>query len=292
MTKITSEDPVASLVQDFLREGLGLYVMHTNFDKSILTREIAKKMAFFAWQYLGQSKKDNLFKIAVFVPKGYEDKLRGEMADAGAGQLGNYSHSFFMTSGTGTFKPENEAQPFLGKLHRLETVDEQKLETIVCKENLPGVLRAMEKAHPYEEIAYDIYPLANQREMGFGILGRYEQGISLTELKEILGRIFPFKTLKCSPGEIQTIKKIAVVPGKGGKFIEEAARKGAEVFISGDLDYHQFRQAEDLGLFLIDLGHYPLEVIAKEIMAKHLKDLLDPSLELVLAQESPEAVFI
>ena len=287
--KIVKEDPVSSLVYSFIENGMGLFVMHTNFDQKILTTKIAKRMNFKKWSYFAGGQNRDLFKLVVFVPKGHEEKVREALTDMEVDPLGKYSHCSFYSSGTGTFMPLEGSKPFIGDPHSLERVDEVRLETIISKENLSTALSAMKIVHPYEEVAYDIYPLLNKKKTGFGILGETHSPYKANDLFNFLKTIFPCQHLKASNWEIGDIQRIALVPGKGGKFLQEAHRNKADVFISGDFDYHQYRQAEDLGLSLIDLGHYPLEIISKDIMVASLTKLLDNSLTLEVAEEQPES---
>ena len=164
MRKITTSDFKGKLIHKLIKNNIAVYSMHTNFDIAFdgLNDYFMEVMGFEDSKILDVTNTETLYKIVVYVPKTHEDKVREALGKSGAGHIGNYSDCTFNTDGKGTFRPLEGTNPFIGEFDKLEVVDEVKIETIVPQRILGGVISAMIKAHPYEEVAYDLYKLENK----------------------------------------------------------------------------------------------------------------------------------
>jgi len=265
------------LVQKMAAHGFHLYVAHTNLDAAVggTGDLLAKKLALEETEVLVESHRQRFYKLVVFLPQGHEDEIRDSLARAGAGWIGNYSHCTFQAPGTGTFKPLPGTDPFVGKVGQVEKVSEYRLETIVPEDRLKAAVKAMKEAHPYEEVAYDVYPLAEPEKLvGSGRVGRLKEETTLRDFIARLQEVLGVKHLRYVGDLNRPVRKVGVLPGSGGDFVARAASRGADVYVTGDVKYHQARLAEDLGLAVVDPGHYATETPVIEVLAHHLQTRL------------------
>lgn len=274
LKNVRPENPQGMYVYELIRNGIDLYSCHTNLDSSIdgLNRHIAEKLSLKDLEVMDVMGHESYKKLVVFVPKGYEEIVRDAMGNAGAGYIGNYSHCTFMMSGTGTFLPHEGTNPFLGRIGKLEKADEYRIETIVPDRLLKKVISAMLKVHPYEEVAYDIYPTENQgNPYGIGRIGYTDDEYNPFEYALRVKEALDLKEVKIG-GEInKRIKRVAVVNGSGGSYVSKAHFAGADLLVTGDVSYHQYRDAKALGLAVIDAGHYGTEKHFVSFMADYLR---------------------
>jgi hypothetical protein len=197
------------------------------------------------------------------------------MSDAGAGHIGNYSHCTFQTKGQGTFKPLQGTNPYIGTQDELEFVDEVKIESIVEEDILNKVVNRMVEAHPYEEAAYDVFPLVNEGEKyGLGRIGTLQKKINVKELCDHIKGVLKLKSLRVTGDLEKQIKRIAVLGGSGEKYWVQAKQKGADVFITGDMTFHAAQEAWQHGMVIIDPGHYS-EYVMKSAVKKYLNNELE-----------------
>lgn len=219
---------------------------------------------------LYKSKKYN--KIIVFVPTDYTDKVKGTMAKAGAGTLGNYEGCSFKSQGVGSFLPTDTAIPFLGKAGKYENVNEEKLEMICPSIKIESVISAMKKVHPYEEPAYDIFETgALKEEIYCGIIGNLEDDLSPKEFAEFVKKSLDCNGVRYIAGR-KPIKKVAVCSGAGGDYIYKAIKKGADAFVTGEIKHHEILSAISAGVTVVDAGHFCTEDIVINPLIKKLSD--------------------
>lgn len=272
---VEPDSATGSLICDAIKRDLTVYSLHTNLDvaEEGVSRRLADLLSLTNQKVLKPTFTQGLFKIVVFVPLGYEDGVRNALAEAGAGWIGDYSHCSFNLEGTGTFKPLEGSNPFIGQQGKIERVSEIRLETIVTEQNLNKAVSKMIMAHPYEEAAYDVYPLKNKgKVMGLGIIGDLRIETGLTELGEEVKELLGVKGLRTAGPREKIIKKVAVCGGSGGSLIEKAVSEGADLLITGDIGYHQFQQGVDLNIALMDPGHDATERVVVPFLAHYLKD--------------------
>jgi dinuclear metal center YbgI/SA1388 family protein len=222
------------------------------------------------------SPRGTLRKLVVFVPVEDAEAVSEALAGAGAGRIGDYTRCTFRSPGTGTFLPGEGSDPYLGERGRLERVDEVRLETVVPAHLARAAVDAATAAHPYEEVALDVYPVEGVPEgCGYGRVGTLPEPLSPEELGFRISRSLGFPARLVSEGNRGSIRRVAVLGGSGGSFIPEVAASGADAYVTGDLDYHDALLAESLGLAAVDAGHAATELPSLEPLARRLAELVD-----------------
>ena len=212
-----------------------------------------------------------MIKVVVFVPTNHVDAVRNAMFEAGAGTIGNYNGCSYGSSGQGSFRAGEGANPFVGTVGELHFEDEMRLEIIVTKHLLARVLAQMVEVHPYEEVAYDIIPLLNSYEQaGLGRIGELSKPMNRENFLQFVKQRFGADHLRFS-GDCKQIKKVALCSGSGASFASQASRANADVYISADFKYHEFQSAADT-MLVIDAGHFHTEKFAKEIFYNRIKE--------------------
>ncbi|MCX6151144.1 MAG: Nif3-like dinuclear metal center hexameric protein [Ignavibacteriales bacterium] len=270
-----TQDKTSKLIQELIKNNITLYSAHTNLDftKDGVSYQLAKALSLTKIKFL-KNLDSNQFKLVTFVPKENLLKLSNALFEAGAGKIGEYNKCSYRLEGKGTFEGSENSQPVIGSAMKFEEVDEVRLEMILDQWNLRNVITALLKNHPYEEPAYDVYPLANENlNYGMGAIGELENEMEyksfLKYVEEKIGGNFRF----CK-GNGDKIKTVAVCGGSGSDLLSAAISKEADAFIAADVKYHTFHDAEDK-ILLIDAGHYETEIF---ILYK-IKDKLDRFLQ-------------
>jgi dinuclear metal center YbgI/SA1388 family protein len=275
-----------------LKEDITLYSAHTNLDVADhgVSHALGNLFNLKKMRPLFITGMDTLEKLVVFVPEGYEDKVRNAVCEAGAGCIGNYSHCTFQLLGTGTFLPMEGAASFIGRKGAMEKVSEYRLETILPRHNRKKVLDALFDAHPYEEVAYDLFPLENEGQVwGLGRIGNLEEEITLKELTGRCEKLLQPASLTIVGDEMIKVKKIAVLGGSGADYLESVKQSGCQVLISGDIKYHDAQKAKELGLALIDAGHEATERPVLPVLAAFLMEKIKRygfQTKVIVSQES------
>ncbi len=275
--KLDLRDRRAALLTRALKEGVTLYSAHTNLDVAPrgVSQALGERLGLQRMQVLHPTHQEKFEKLVVFVPEGFEDKVRNALAESGAGWIGNYSHCTFQLSGTGTFLPREGSNPFIGNQGVVEKVKEYRLETILPLTVRDKALQALVEAHPYEEVAYDLYPLSMEGEAkGLGRLGELPEPMMLQELALRCKEVLKSSGLRMLGHSQMLVQRVAVLGGSGAAYLTEVAQKGAHVFISGDICYHDGQQACDLGLALLDADHAATERPVLPVIAAFLKEKL------------------
>lgn len=263
--RFNDNTPSEKLTRLLIKNDIAVYCGHTNFDNIGygVNHKIASKLSLQNTKIL-QPIKNNLVKIVCFVPQDHAERVRNSMFLAGAGHIGKYDSCSYNLEGYGTFRGGENSNPFVGTKGEMHTEKETRIETIVPKPILGGVINAMVKFHPYEEVAYDIYPLNNaQVNAGAGMIGQLKNPLNSEELLKLCKQVFNCEHIAYSGNKNKTIKKIAICGGSGSFLIEKAAQK-ADAFITGDIKYHQFLDANK-ELLLLDIGHFESEQFTPEI---------------------------
>lgn len=272
-----NKDQNYALIEKLIKNDICLYASHTNLDftKHGVSFQLAKKIGLQNIAFL-KNLKANQFKLSVFVPETHVEKVASAIFSAGGGIIGEYSNCSFRNEGLGTFKGSSLSNPQIGKKGSYEKVKETKLEVLVDSWKLKKVLHSMITAHPYEEPAYDIYPLDNLNvNYGAGAIGIYEKELTITEFLSLVAKKLKSKNLRYIGGSKRKIKNVAVCGGSGSDLIQDAINKSADAFITADIKYHTFHSA--LGkILLVDAGHYETEIpIIGEMHSRLTKFLKD-----------------
>ncbi len=271
--RLTPEDAVGQVLWTSMRAGVAIISAHTNLDCAVdgLNSWLATRLGVQQSAPLQPVAGDYL-KLIVFVPSGHEQPVAEALFSSGAGQIGAYDQCSFRSRGEGTFRPGQGANPFVGEIGQTEHTDEIRLETIVPRRKLARVLEKMQKVHPYEEVAYDLVSLQNQVPgAGLGRIGRLEQEMTLDGFAARVKHALGCDHLRLTGSESRTVHKVALCGGSGAGLLQTAHRQGADVLVTGDIKYHDARQAEELGIALIDAGHFATERLMIEQVADALQ---------------------
>lgn len=273
---ITPNTRIGAIALKIIENNISLYAAHTNLDsvKAGVNFELGKKLKLKNLRILAPLK-ESLTKIVVFVPRTYVERVAEAMHAAGAGMFSRYDMCSFQTEGLGTFRGMNDASPFIGKKGVLEKVEEVKIEMLCETWKVSAALRAMLNAHPYEEVAYDVYPLNNANtEYGLGAVGNFERAISFTSFLQHTSQLLGTKFLRyAAPKKKRAIKTVAVCGGSGAEFIHNAIAEQADAFITSDLKYHTFQEFEDR-ILLVDAGHFETEHIVLHSLQKTIQNIV------------------
>lgn len=276
LRQITATTATGKLLLQATAGRLALISMHTNYDIAAegLNDILATRIGLHDIQPLRISGHAELVKLVVFVPKEHLSVVRETLFEH-AEPLGNYCNCTFSADGNGTFQPLKGAQPAIGEIGKLETVEEQRLELLVRKERLSKAIRTLLSVHPYEEPAFDCYPLLNETiPYGLGRVGRLAEPVSLKHLADRILHKLGCTAVRFVGNPSHTVQKVAVCSGSGASLLQDAVRAGADLLLTGDIKYHDAREAEMLGIALIDAGHFPTE----RIMVEAVLSFLDTSL--------------
>lgn len=272
--RVTADTPTGRKLLRLIKSNIALYCLHTNYDIAAggLNDIFARELGFNKSAVLEETYREKLLKLAVYVPSGYEEKVIEAMCGAGAGYIGKYSSCTFRVKGTGTFEPQEGAKPFIGTEGKLESVEEYRVETIVPEKLINKVVREMLKAHPYEEAAYDIYETQNEgRATGIGRIAELENETNLSMFAESVKKMLGVEYVRYAGDPNSIIKKVALLNGSGSKYINAAKFAGADVLVTGDMQYHGVLDALEMGLCVIDAGHYATEKIMVKYIAEYLR---------------------
>lgn len=272
LTSVTSEDTVGSLVARAVRQNVVIYVAHTNLDSVAggVNDALADALGLENTVPLLPAPGVKRYKLVTFVPPDHLDDVRAALCTAGAGIIGEYSCCSFTGPGEGTFLPSHQAQPAVGETGRLNRVEELRLEMVVEAGWLGAAVQALLAAHPYEEAAYDIYPLEQVGGAGLGRLGTLPEETTLGALADACRVRLGATLVKVSGGPQSSVETVAVCGGSGKDLVEAAWRAGADVFVAGEIGHHRALEAKQMGLSLIEAGHYYTEQVALEPLAAML----------------------
>lgn len=266
LKKINGKNYVERCIIKAIKNDIAIYACHTNIDSVAkgVSHKMAEKLNLNNCKILSPSK-GNLNKIVCYVPTEHQESVRQAMFNAGAGSIGDYNNCSFNSKGCGTFKAGENTNPYVGEINKQHTEEEIKIETIVPSHYTGKVISAMLSKHPYEEVAYDIYPLNNTNpQIGFGIIGELDNAIDSIEFLKNTKDIFNCQYIKHTPLVKEKVKKVALCGGSGSFLLSTAISKKADVYISGDFKYHDYFNAEDK-IIIADIGHYESEQFTKEI---------------------------
>lgn len=250
-----------------LKNDVAVYACHTNLDNAAggVNYRIAEKLGLQNIRILSP-KTDSLIKLSTFVPTDHAETVRNALFRAGAGCIGNYDSCSFNASGEGTFRGDDDAQPFVGEPGEFHTEPEIRIETILPAHRKAAVVRAMLSAHPYEEPAFDLYPLVNEWQgAGFGAVGQLPDSEDEETFLQRLKSTFNLQSLRHSPLTGKRIREIAICGGSGAFLIPDAIAYGADAFITGEARYNDFYDVENRILLAV-IGHYESEISTNELI--------------------------
>jgi len=291
LRSLTSTDETGRVVMGAVRAGIAILSVHTNLDRgrSGLNDWLAARLGVTEAKPLALG--GDLLKLVVFVPAGYENQVADALFAAGAGEVGRYDRCSFRSYGTGTFRPGSGTSPFLGRKGVTEAAREIRLETILPRAAANRVVDKMIKAHPYEEVAYDLVPLANRRnDVGLGRIGRLVQTLTLVEFALRVKASLAVDSVRLVGDPQMRIGKVALCGGSGSSLLAEAIRQGADVLVTGDVKYHEAQNAASQGIALIDAGHFATEhLMVAELSAVLQREAEQKGLNIVFHEMKGES---
>ncbi|MGB4575736.1 MAG: Nif3-like dinuclear metal center hexameric protein [Paludibacter sp.] len=266
LKRLTGQNEVQRCVIKAIKNDIAIYAAHTNLDNVLggVSGKMADKIGLNNRQVL-IAKPDMLLKLVTFVPKLHTYGVREALFEAGAGHIGNYDACSFNVEGIGTFRGNEDAHPFVGQPGVLHSESEVRLEVILPVYLKHKVVEALIQSHPYEEPAYDLFPLQNVwNQFGAGILGELPEAVDELEFLGKLKSIFNIAVIRHTGLLNKKIRKVALCGGSGSSLISAAIGAGADVYISGDFKYHEFFEAEN-HILIADIGHFESEQFTKDI---------------------------
>lgn len=273
LKKLNGKTYVERVVLKAIRHNIALYAIHTNLDhmaKGVNAR-ICKQLGIQQAKILSP-KGSLLKKLVTFCPEAQAAQVRDALFVAGAGHIGNYSECSFNGAGTGTFKAGEGSDPFVGEKGTQHQEAEIRIETIFKVQDERKVLLALLESHPYEEVAYDIYPIANKLEtVGAGMVGWLPQEMEGQDFLALVKDRMRAKVIRHTALLPKKIKKVAVCGGSGSFLLKEAIAAGADAFITADFKYHEFFDAEQ-HLVIADIGHYESEQFTSNLLIENIQE--------------------
>ncbi|WP_410879990.1 Nif3-like dinuclear metal center hexameric protein [Myroides sp. DW712] len=283
LKKITGKNYVERAVIKAIKHDIAIYAIHTALDNH---QEGVNKIFCHTLGLINAKillpKAHYIQKLVTYVPMDSTAKVRQALFEAGAGAIGNYEHCSFVSEGKGSFKGNEKSNPVLGQAGVEEVVAEHKVEVTFEKHLQSQVLNRLFQAHPYEEVAYEIYNLENKlQNVGMGMLGELEQPMEEKDFLEMVKEKTGTGGIRHSALLGKPIQKVAVLGGSGSFAIKAAIQQKADVFITADLKYHQFYEAENQ-LVLADIGHFESERYTKNYIVEFLSKKM-PNFAVILS---------
>ena len=242
-----------------IKHDIAIYAIHTNLDRvdDGVNKALADRLNLSNRSVLDEA--SNLYKLITFVPTKDLQVVRNALFSIGAGSIGEYEKASFVSSGVGSFQGSASSNPSIGKAGEFAEVEEEKLEVLLTDTLLSSALKTLQEHHPYEEVAYDIVPLQNKNQNhGSGMIGELREPLSPDDFIQYLTNHLGLQLVRHSPLIKSKIKRVAICGGAGFDLLKNARQKGADAYVTADLKYHDFFEA-DSSLLLCDIGHYESE---------------------------------
>jgi dinuclear metal center YbgI/SA1388 family protein len=291
LKNLRSDNQAAQIPIQLIQAGIAYYAAHTNLDQSSYSSSwtLGRALGLQRMDYLSVTNLEKLVKFVTCVPQTHAELVRQALVKVGVGEGvtsgpngDKYSECFFRTEGIGMFRPLQGSNPTIGETGALACVEETRLESLIPVQGIDRAVKALKRAHPYEEPAFHLIPLLNDGPpRGYGVVGYLNQATELGVIREkvlvALKELVP-STINQEPGVRMTgkpnrqIRKIVIVNGSGGSFIPKAVFKGADLLITGDVDHHGALDALEAGMAVLDIGHFWSEVPMINTLSSYLKN--------------------
>ena len=269
---LTPQSYIERAVMKAIKHDITMISMHTNLDNSFLgvSRVLAERLGLKNLRIL-QPMEGQLKKVVVYVPLSAAEAVRNAMFEAGAGCIGNYDSCSFNAQGRGSFKANEKAHPYVGEIGEVHFEDEVRIDTVVPKHALNQVIAAMLKVHPYEEVAYDVFPLENEfQQAGAGMVGEFDIPMEEVGFLNLVAETIGSPCLRHSALTGRKIKRVALCGGSGSPFLGDALRQKADAYLTADIKYHDFFVPEGR-LLMVDGGHFETEQFTKELLCELIR---------------------
>jgi dinuclear metal center YbgI/SA1388 family protein len=272
LKKINGKNYVERVMIKAIKNDIAIYAIHTNLDnvQAGVNSKICEKIGLKNCKILSP-KRDLLRKFVTYCPADAAEKVRQALWAAGAGQIGNYDEVSFNLSGTGTYRGNENSNPVVGEKGKLMREPEERIEIIYAAHQESQILSALRASHPYEEIAYELFPIENKwQNVGSGMVGDLEKPVPLMEFLNQLKTNMKTAVIRYTPIEGKIVSRVAVCGGAGSFLLKDAISAGADVFVSGDFKYHQFFDGEGK-IVIADIGHFESEQFTIDLLSDFLK---------------------
>ncbi|MCO5233170.1 MAG: Nif3-like dinuclear metal center hexameric protein [Chitinophagales bacterium] len=266
LKSITGKNYIERTIIKAIKNDIAIYAAHTNLDNVIegVNKKIADKLSLKNIKILAP-KKGLLKKLYTYVPQSSTHIVRDKLFQSGAGNVGNYSECSFKVMGTGTFKGNEQSQPYIGERGQLHEEREDKIEFLFPAYLEPKILKTLFEVHPYEEVAYEIITLDNiHHQIGSGMIGQLDIPVDTIAFLNQIKNLFDTPIIRHTQIVREKVQKIAICGGAGSFLLNEAIRQKADVFITGDYKYHQFFDADNQ-IVIADIGHFESEQYTIEL---------------------------
>lgn len=292
MKKFSGNAPAVKLLTMAIEHHINVYAMHTNLDNMLsgVNAGVANRLGLEQCRILHPIE-HRLVKLAVYVPHSHADKVRQALFDAGCGHIGYYDSCSYNIQGTGTFRALDNAHPYIGEPHALHQEPETLISTILPDYLQHHAIQALLQAHPYEEPAYDIYPLCNTHGMvGSGITGRLPQAMKVKDFFEMMQHNMNLTHFRYSTCNMQKkIQKVAICGGSGAFLIPDAIHAHADIFISSEFKHNHYIDYQN-SIILADIGHYESEIQTKYLIFDQLIEKFS-NFAVSLREKNPASIF-
>lgn len=265
--RITGGNYVERCVLKAISKGIAIYSAHTNLDNAAggVNHKIAQKLGLKNISIL-VPKQESLYKLVTYVPTAYADAVRNALFEAGCGNIGNYDCCSYNIEGVGTFRAGNDCNPFCGRKGEVHSEQEVRIETVFPAYIKNRVINALLSSHPYEEPAYDIFPMQNEwSSVGSGVIGELDEASDETDFLLKIKEIFNAGCVKHTHLRGKPVRKVALCGGAGASFATAALCAGADVYLTGEARYHELFDGTQKMLYAI-IGHYESEQYTTEIL--------------------------
>lgn len=272
LKKINGNNYVERTIIKAIKNDIAIYAIHTNLDNVCagVNSKICEKLGLVNTEIL--SANSNLRKLVTFVPADHAEAVKNAVFEAGAGRIGNYDECSFAVSGEGTFRAKDGANPFVGAIGERHIEKEMRVEWIFESFLEQPIIAALKSAHPYEEVAYDVYPLTNKHQFtGSGMIGELTTEMEFEDFLLYLKSNMLTNCIRYTNSISNKVKKIAICGGSGSFLLPVAIARKADVFITADFKYHQFFDADNK-IVIADIGHYESEQFTGELLNDLLKE--------------------
>ena len=263
---LTQKNAVERIVVKAIKNDIALYAGHTNFDSvhNGVNKIICDKLQLQKTKILDPAY-GRLQKLVTYIPNEYFEKVSKAIFAAGAGNIGQYDNCGYSVQGQGSFRANKNSNPFVGKKGQIHNENEMRFETVMPDYLSSQIISALKNSHPYEEVAYDIYNLENKySNVGMGMIGYYDKPMKITDFLDLLKEQFGVPVVRHTKIIKNSISKVAVCGGSGSSLLKNAIKLKADVFVTADIKYHQFFDAENK-IIIADIGHYESEQFTKEL---------------------------
>ena len=276
LKQLNGKNYVERTIIKAIKNDIAIYAIHTNLDNVLehgVNQKIGQKLGLKDTQILAK-KSDTTVKLAVYVPRDHMETVRNAIFEAGGGHIGNYDQCGFVSDGIGSFRGGENANPFVGTKGEMHLEPEAKIEVVIPRHIQDKVVKAMLEAHPYEEVAFDLHLLQNKSlHVGAGLIGTLTEPLSPENFLKMVKTKMETAVIRHTTTDKTEIKRVAVCGGSGSFLIGNAKAASADVYITGDIKYHEFFDGEN-ELMICDIGHFESEQFTIELLRDFLSEKL------------------